>query len=250
MAGSRAAWVAYSTSGTECGFDLRSATVEAPAARQVSELDGGDYGALCNSADATHLRGDGDLVVFNDEPSHPSRLVRIGAGTQVCGGSVCTTLRDDALGGPVDSVDGGLIATRKPSVVNVLDVAGKLVRTFLFSPTDVQAARLDETRLVVARTYTIESYSVASGALEFSRPSPIGYSLVDADGGIAVLRRADNVILLRLNDGASFTLAPGPAPVLADLEAPGLYYSFAAGSGGRLVFLPRAALAVRFGSGS
>jgi hypothetical protein len=85
--------------------------------------------------------------------------------------------------------------------------------------------------------------------MEFSRPSPTGYALVDADDGIAVLRRADSVVLLRLSDGASFALAPGQN-VLADLEAPGLYYSYAAAGGGRLVFLPRADLVARFGSGS
>ena len=75
-----------------------------------------------------------------------------------------------------------------------------------------------------------------------------GHRLADVDGGIAVLRRADTVLLLRLGDGHSLTLAPGRGPVLADLEPPGLYYSYATGDGGgRVVFVPRSELLRQLG---
>jgi hypothetical protein len=50
-------------------------------------------------------------------------------------------------------------------------------------------------------------------------------------------------MLLSLDDGRSRTLTPGAAPVLADLEPPGLYYSYSMPDGsGRVVFVPRSQL--------
>jgi hypothetical protein len=63
-----------------------------------------------------------------------------------------------------------------------------------------------------------------------------------------VLRRAQAIIVLRLDNGASRTLAPGQPPMFADLETPGLYYSYATGDGGgRVVFLSRAELLQQLG---
>jgi hypothetical protein len=58
-------------------------------------------------------------------------------------------------------------------------------------------------------------------------------------------------MLLRLDDGRSYTLAPGGEPALADLEGPGLYYSYATGDGGgRVAFLPRAQVLRRLDGGA
>jgi Tol biopolymer transport system component len=249
LAGSRAAWLQSGSGDDRCEFALRSATLADPVPRGVSV--GEVYGGSCESRDIDHLRGDGDLLVFNDEPSHATWLVQIGAGVNKCGELVCTTLRKGRQASPVDSVSGTLIATRTHAAVSVLDNHGVLVRSFRFTPADVYAARLDGGRLVVARSYTIESYLVATGAQEYSRPIPPGYELTDVDDGIAVLRRTDSVILVRLGDGASLRLTPGQGPVLADLEAPGLYYSYATeDGGGRVAFLPRADVLRQLGGGS
>ncbi|HET7856164.1 MAG TPA: hypothetical protein VFL41_06875, partial [Gaiellaceae bacterium] len=235
LAGSRAAWV---WSGTEesCVFALESATLSDAVPRTVT------LGPRACRSDSAHLRGDGDLLVFNYEPRHPMWLMRIGLGARRCGALPCTTLRTGPDAAPVDSVSGTLIAIRKRGSVTVLDDQGRLVRTWPFAPADVFAARLDGSHLVVARSYTLESYDVTTGALELSRPLPAGYQLADVDGQVAVLRRPQTVILLRLSDGASRTFAPGGAPVLADLESPGLYYSFTVGAEGRVVFVPRSEL--------
>src|SRR5207237_1222398 len=113
---------------------------------------------------------------------------------------------------------------------------------------EVRTVRLDGDRLVIARGDVLEAYDVATGAAELQRPLPGGYELTDADGGIAVLQRGNEILLLRLADGRSFRLAPGRAPVRADLEPAGLYFSYAtAGGGGRLVLMPRAEIQRRFG---
>jgi Tol biopolymer transport system component len=234
LAGTRAGWVMFSGDDSYCEFALSSATLADPLALPLAddEIDGSDG---CKPREIYHLRGHGDLLLANAGSS----LVRIGAGTEKCGAAVCTTLRKD-VAAPVDSVSAGLIATRKAGVVTVLDAQGRPVRSLAFTPADVYAARLAGERLVVARSYTIESYDIGSGLLTASQPLPAGYQLVDADAGVAVLRKATTIMLLRLGDGRSFTLTPGKAPVLADLEPTGLFYSYAtSGGGGRVVFVPQ-----------
>jgi Tol biopolymer transport system component len=243
FAGSRAAWVSFGGEGDVCGFALMSATLADTDARQVSGAGFGTSGEVCKSADIDHVRGDGDLLVFNDEPSHASWLVRVGAGGEKCGELLCTTLGKGAQAAPVASVSGGLIAIRKPGAVAVLDEHGTLVRLFSFAPADVNAALLDGGRLVVWRFGVLEVYDVATGARMLSRPLPPGYRLEDVDDGIAVLLRADTIMLLRLEDGNSFALTPPGVKTLADLESPGLYYSYATGDGGgRVMFVPRSNL--------
>jgi WD40 repeat protein len=233
LAGSRVAWVP--DDGTQCQLPLVVATFADPTPVVV--------GRFACSASAFHVHGDGDLLVFDGS----SGLVRVG-GSEPCDKdfpevAICTTLRRDADAGPVESVAGGLIAVLEPGAVAVLNQAGTLVRRFRFSPADVSAARLDGGRLVVWRFGVLETYDVASGAKLLSRPMPSGYRLADVDGGIAVLLSTDSVILLRLDDGRSLTIPAGGASVLADLEPPGLYYSYATGDGGgRVVFVPRGEL--------
>ena len=126
----------------------------------------------------------------------------------------------------------------------VVDAHGTVVRTFPFTPDDVSGARLDGGHLVVARLAFLEEYDVATGVRELSRPLPAGYTLADFDAsqGIAMLRRTKTIMLWRLADGATRLLRLSHGPVLADLERPGLYYSYAVGKRGRLVFVPRSNL--------
>jgi hypothetical protein len=241
VAGAQVAWSSYS-------FGRTGVVVASPAVDHPVSI-GPDWG----SEDSTwptdlrdyHLRGNGDLLVY----SSGSSLVRIGVGSEKCAELACTTLqtgRDGHVCCP-DSVSGGLIALREPGAVTVLDDQGRLVRSFPFTPDDVSAARLDGGRLVVWRFGVLEEYDVATGARLLSRLLPAGYRLADVDGGIAVLTSAGGVELLRLDDGRSLTL-PGGDPTLADLETPGLYYSYATpDGGGRVVFVPRAEILRRLG---
>ena len=242
LAGSRVGWAEIvSCSPSTCDVALRTATLEqrtpvsiAPATFDPND-DVFDFG----------LRGHGGLLVFDDG----ARLVRIGAGTERCSFTVgeseydarmCTELRSGDHSALADSVSRDLIAVRERDAVAILDAQGNLVRYFPFAPGEITAARLDGGRLVVARRNVIEVYDVSTGAGVLQRPLPSGYALHDVDGGIAVLGRNGDARLLRLDDGRSFTLKPGRAPVRADLEPPGLYYSYTTPDGGaRVVFMPR-----------
>jgi Tol biopolymer transport system component len=248
LAGSRVAWALHHRGRRDCDVPLKSATFDDPVPKGVYSAGIGSW-AACRSNDAYHLRGDGELLVFDDGGFTGAnvRLVRIGAGSERCHPTfdtlrICATLRRGELARPADSVSGRLIAIRRPASVAVLDDRGELVRRFLFSPANVSGARLDGDRLVVARAGVLEVYNVATGALQLTRSMPAGYRLVDVDGGVAVLLRNEGVMLVKLDDGRSRTFEPGGGPVLADLEPAGLYYSYPAGKGGRLSFVPRSEL--------
>jgi len=246
FAGSRLAWIKILGCGNFCDVALESATLAAPRPLNINFF----YGAFSSQEGPRwdyHLRGDGDLLVFNDDSRDQPRLVRLGGGSERCQEgestpSICATLRGDAHAGPVDSVSAGLIAVREPDEVAVLDAQGALVREFPFLPDEVSAARLDGGRLVVARLAVIDVYDVATGARLLSQPLPSGFELSDVDGGIAVLRHGETIMLLRLDDARSRTFAPGQGPRFAELEPAGLYYSYATGAEGRIVFVPRSEL--------
>ena len=243
LAGSRVAWTDVRGCGNSCDVALHWAGISAPS-RLVKYGNGGG-GAGDGELLDFQVRGDGDLLVFNDAGSTGWRLVRIGSGDERCEGTVCATLGRGAGAGFVDSVSGALVAVREPAAVSVVDAQTKLVRSFPFARGQVRAARLDGNHLVVARAGVIESYAVTSGAAEIQRTLPAGFELVDADGGIAVLRSATTVMLLRLADGHALALKPGGEPV-AELEAAGLYYAYWTADGtGRVTFMPRAEVAAR-----
>jgi Tol biopolymer transport system component len=232
LAGTRVAWADVEGCGNYCDVGLETATLAERTSTTVDEAGGGG-GAAGGDFWDFHLRGHGGLLAFNGTYPAPE-LNRIGRGRPA-------TLRQGAHAAFVESVSGNRIAVREADAVTVLDAHGNVVRVFPFGRAEVSAARLDGDRLVITRGDVIEVYDVATGAGVLQRPLPSGYALTDADGGIAVLRRADEILLLRLADGRSLTLAPGREPVTADLEPSGLYYSYAtAGGGGRLVLMPRA----------
>jgi hypothetical protein len=239
LAGSRAAWVSIGDNGQRYAL-MESATLADPRAAGLAVRVGLDKNEVWDY----HLHGNGDLLVFNDH----NRLVRIGTGHETCEESslqttsICTTLRRGADACCVASVSAGLIATLKAGTVTVLDQRGAPIRVFPFVPPDVKAARLDGDRLVVWRLGRLERYETSTGTHELTRPLPSGYRLEDVDGGIAVLRQKNTILLLRLADGRSLTLTPGRGPVFADLAPPGLYYSYTNSGGGRIVFLPRSEL--------
>ena len=239
LAGSRAAWLSAGGCGNFCDINLTSATLDqrTPAVLATTSAEAGtDYDY--------HLHGHGGLLVFNEGP----RLVRIGGGTEKCQGlgrapAICAILRRSDHAFAADSVSAQRIAIREENAVAVVDEHGALLRVFPFAPGDVRAARLDGDRLVVARPSSIDVYDVISGQAVVQRPLPTGYALLDADGGVAVLRRQQTIMLLRLEDGRSATISPGADPVHADLEPPGLYYSYTTkDGGGRVVFVARSEL--------
>jgi WD40-like Beta Propeller Repeat len=237
LAGQRVAWATESDCGNTCSNDLESGMLGARSREHLAS------GGSTNGDTPTdfHVRGHGDLLVFNDR----RRLVSVGAGRERCQegsrlAAVCATLRRVDHATAADSVAGGLIAILENEAVAVVDERGTLVRVFPFGSGEARAARIDGNRLVVGREGAVELYDVSTGAPIAQQAVPTRFRLADADGGTAVLMRNNVVMLLRLQDGRSRTLTPGRGPVLAELEPAGLFYSYATpDGGGRVVFAPR-----------
>jgi Tol biopolymer transport system component len=239
LAGRRVAWADVEGCGNTCDVALKTATLAKPLSAMVTDAGGGG-GAGGGDLFDFHLRGHGGLLVF-DNPYREPAVERIGNGRE-------TTLRRGSHVAFVESVSQNRIAIHEADAVTVLDDHGAVVRVFPFGRGELGAVRLDGDRLVVTRGDVLEVYDVATGAALLQRSLLSGYELTDADGGIAVLQRGNDILLLRLADGRSFRLAPGREPVRADLEPTGLYFSYAtAGGGGRLVLMPRADVNRRLG---
>jgi Tol biopolymer transport system component len=243
LAGSRAAWV-WHGGGNQWSSVLRTASLTHPLTVDLSDHSR-DAGEIWDY----RLRGDGELLVFNEG----SRIMRIAAGRQKCqerglvSTSICRTIRRGDYATQVDSVSRGRIAVREATEIAVVDAQGKVVRVFTLK---ASSAWLDGDDLIVTRANMIERYRIASGARNVSRPLPSGYKVADVDGGTAVLRearvKARSIKLLRLDDGRSMTVARR-GPMFADLEGPGLYYSYALGQAGRVAFLLRSEVNRRLG---
>jgi hypothetical protein len=153
--------------------------------------------------------------------------------------------------GSVRSVDGHLLAVHERAGVTVLDDRCTLVKVFPFARGEVKRTLLDGRRLVVSRSGLIEAFDVSTRELIVRRPLPAGYKLSDIAGGIALLLRGRDILLLGLADGRTITFTPCRGPVRADIEKVGLYYSYATvDRGGRLVFVPRSELERRLSSGA
>jgi hypothetical protein len=173
------------------------------------------------------------------------------------------------------AVGGGRLATRSgDTFVEVRSADGTPLESGVF-PGSVRAARLDAGVLVVLTRSGIENSlwavntNLADGPRSGPWPLPPSSSsgdavcgdpsgcrlpalrLEDFQSGIAVYVAGRDVHLLRLSDKRDVRIrAPGIGPVHAQLEAPGLFYSYrpAASPGrGRVTFMPMAAVLARFG---
>ena len=233
LAGSVVGWshvVGCGNSG--CGSELLTAALPS-APHVVADDDGTDYGP-------------GEYGSFG--PVGHANIFASWAGIRIelAAGKV---RRCELRGDGYASVEGGLIAEYRGANIAVLDDRCSLVRLLRFGANGVDTALLDRRRLVVTRSSRLDVYDVASGARVLTGSLPAGYRLADIHGGIAVLRRGRHVLVLRLSDGHSFLLWPARGPVQAEIEAPGLYYSYATPDGrGSLELIPYAELERQLGS--
>lgn len=118
--------------------------------------------------------------------------------------------------------------------------------------------KLTGNRLIVLSRRDLLVYEVSSGRLERRlRLSPGGYSaprLEDAYGGFAAYSAGVAIHIVRLSDGLdrALALAHQAGPVRAQLEQPGLYYSYGrafAARPGRVAFIPMRRLAKALSGG-
>jgi Tol biopolymer transport system component len=149
------------------------------------------------------------------------------------------------------SVDAGrILVDHGDGTMDIRTADGTLVRSFSFNPALVEGARLQGDDLVVQTPTAIEVTDASTG--QFVRRWLIPASnavLTDLQDGIAVLVAGTDIHLLRLQDGKDAVIhTPSSGPVLAQLESPGLYYSYTTDDPkypGRVSFVPNDQLPLR-----
>jgi hypothetical protein len=153
----------------------------------------------------------------------------------------------------VVGVDAGRIAAQQASgVVTIFGSDGAIQATIAIPPGRTAGTVFQGSIVATLRNGSLEAYDVSTGKLVTSVAVPEKDAVLrDLQDGIAVYVAGVRVHLVRLTDGKRVTIvAPGHAPVDAQLEGPGLYYSYNLTSGsshGRVVFLPTARLKALFG---
>ena len=232
LGGSVIAWSQVDGCGNSgCGSELLAAVLPR-APQDVADDDGTDYGP-------------GQWAYFGPLGHGNMFLLPDGLRVVLATGNV---RRCEPQGDGYTSIAGGLIAVSRGANIAVLDDKCTLVSLLRVRTNSVNAALLDRRRLVVARPARLDVYDIASGARVLTGPLPAGYRLTDVSGGIAVFRRGRRILVLRLSDGHSALLWPERGPVQAEIEAPGLYYSYATPDGrGRLELISTAELERRLG---
>jgi WD40 repeat protein len=154
------------------------------------------------------------------------------------GGGRCPT-SDAPVGGctVVAKIDGeahvlaadvGRIVVRTPTEVEVLTVAGRVVRSLPIAP---DAAALWENRLAVETSEGIDVYDIRSGRRTARFPTLS--DLQDLVDDILVAAPAEGVVVRRLGSGRTITIAAGSGD-RARLERPGLFLVRAH----RITFMP------------
>jgi FG-GAP-like repeat len=259
LGGGQVAWVG-NTGGNILELQLLVAKLSGRGAKVIdfvssSESSVGEW--------VGQLLGGGPLLAYNrwavvcDSDECPpgelritgKKLVRISAGRGL-------VVKRGAGSFPLRAVGGGRMAVDSAGVVTVLASSGSRVATVpAVEGNPPRAIALSATRLVVARTFTLNVYAPASGAEAKSIPlgPAAALQLAGVNSKLALLRGPRRLVLVRLSDGKliSLPLRPSIAArfVNAKLDAAGLFYAYNVRRGpakGRIVFEPTAKLLARF----
>jgi Tol biopolymer transport system component len=252
LAGARTAWLTYDQ-GNHLYLDVLTAT---PSHQRpvdaMSIATGGNIscsGRFCGYAGIGDLRGHGSLLVFDTwaQKGGPCEVVECFRKDKTQGvlwrlvGNRALKIRSEGVGLSALAVDQNRIAVaRSDGPVEIVGANGSLLRTFRFRQGEVHGAALSGQQLVVQKAESVVVYDVQTGTLGHMWPLAGGARLEDAQRGIAVYVSGTAVHLLRLSDGRDAVIrVPGKGPVQAQIEAAGLFYSYAVlGSQrpGRIVF--------------
>ena len=263
IAGRRLAWVPYDA-GNYNESELVSATVRRP--RPVVHLTGTKvHNSDSGEGDwVGHIDGDGSLLVFNtwsvcenDEPVGESSCPEgFPPGSHVLNEKVWRIvgrLKRLLLSSPDEATvlgvaAGRILLRRGDGSLEIRRVDGSLVRTLPFGEDEVVDAVLDACELVILhrgdrRTWRV--FDPVSGEQKRELPAPAGATVQDVERGLLVYTFKRAVHVLRLADGRqkSFRTPVGSYPI-AQIEPPGLSYSYEVGREGRVRFIPFAEIGV------
>jgi hypothetical protein len=278
LAGKRVAWLEAS-GGNDLDLTLRSRVLGSGKTVTITGASNGNGAAEDSSGGYVgNLFGNGNLLVFNSWSE--CTAIPVGwVGGQTCpnpapGDQEITNLTDQELlkvvGGKeveiasapdaqasglgtmaltVVAVDAGRIVTQQPDgSVTLYSTSGGVLQHIAVPTGKFSGFALQGSQLVTLRNGNLELYSVNSSALVKTIPLAAGSPapvLRDLQSGLAVYVRGLKVHVVRLSNGRDLTIrATGGAPVDAQIDTSGLFYSY---NWGCVVFVPFATVLKRLG---
>ena len=204
-----------------------------------------------------YIVGSGGLLAFGSETDSPHRLLR--RTLWRVDGFFSVAIRSGPGIGNVVAAGGGRLAAEladgRTAILSASGARLAVLRTSGRRSLDVAQFLLAGRRLLLLDRRTLRAYDTSTGKLRWARRVPAGAHLEAADGRLIVFTAGPSVhVLSRRHDTVIRTSARAPHPlgayvdrlVHAALTANGLYYCFDVADArdpGRVVFVPRAALA-------
>jgi Tol biopolymer transport system component len=257
LAGTRVGFAEFNRCGmrSHC-YTLTTATLEQPAPAYAGGLCPSYEPYYCHRLPLADVRGDGSLIAFDswsgveavcdrppcDTGKHDGELWTVRHGAESA-----TRIASSAGELTVLGVDDERILVREgDAIVSVFSGGGSRMRSVTVP--NLRGAKLQGPDLAALTSEGVQHYDASTGELRHNWPiaSAAAAELVDLHAGIALYLVGTTVHMLRLADGRQAAIAaPGPAPVRAQLDDSGLFYSFGIGQGphqGRVVFVPFAEL--------
>lgn len=154
-----------------------------------------------------------------------------------------TTLAEGIAAPTRLAADAGRLAVLLPGgVVDLRAADGRLLREFARIP-DARAVALRANRLVVLTRRSLEVLDATTGRHLQTWPAPTeARGTLDVHFGVAVIPVGRQVLAISLETGRRFVAASAPAPVDAEIEAPGVAYTYSANGRGTVKFIPFARL--------
>jgi hypothetical protein len=257
IAGRRLAWVPYDA-GNYTTAHLVSATVHRP--RPATRLTGDRVrNSDSHEGDSVgNVYGDGSLLVFNtwsacesnpegDDscfPGGPPGLRIFNENIwRIVGRRKRLVLASPDQATVLSVADGRILVQRADGSLELLRTDGSVLRAFPFRPREVRGAALDASKLVVldrSDRLRWRVYDPVSGARKRVLTAEAGATQLDVEHGLLVYIVGRVVHVLRLADGhqARFPTPVGTEYPLAQIESPGLFYSYQVGREGRVRFVP------------
>jgi hypothetical protein len=245
LAGERVLW-AEVVHNHNTYWDVLTATLTRRTPQGVYSFSSGDNSVVRG------LRGDGELLVFaayDPEVKPQARLFRAHPRK-------ASLLRTFPRGVRVVGVHSPtiVVGARKGSL-EVLNAAGKLLRTLDVPVADVTRVAVDGSFVVIQQARSVDVYDLDSGRRRSTWAMAARGALEDVHRGIAVYITATAVRVIRLADGRDVLLSTptkgaGEGPLHAQIEAVGVFYSYVnykASRPGHVVFVPRREVVKRFG---
>lgn len=271
LAGTRAAWVERTGGNREELILMVGLPGKAKPAYADYQENGNGASGLPQGDYLGNVHADGDLLAYNTwhvcnllPPGFEDDLAEPCTGTQPpvteprygldkqkllrLDGTKSKAVKAGADTYAVVAVDAGRIAAQAASgKVTLFTDAGAVLKKIAVPAGTFAGTALQGNQLVTLRNGSIEVYDTGTGALAKTIPLPAGKAVLrDVDGGLAVYVKGLEVHVVRLSDGKDVLVTvPGSAPVDAQIEPQGLYYSYTTPKStakGRVAFLPLAEL--------